>query len=317
MPRGNGIRDFVNLWIGRLRHLPPRDFWPTLVHFLVYAIVQARHAAKRNRRDGDRAADSHLNFKLAHYLEKAMLCDYGRSPELDQACESLRAYLDTAEGRTDDCRLYLMKLVKEYEAYPDGFRCFMHGIAAKPRPAADERILRRILVQRRSYRRFADTPIPEDVLRGVVEAGSYAPSSCNAQPLTFVTVTERARIDAVFGAARGADDWKKGIPAGIVIATDRRHYKPFEQHPVMFQDIAAAAQNCLLMAEAMQMAACWVSLVSDAHIDGQADLYRLLGLPDHMLIGAVIAVGYPMNAVCLVPRRRLASIWHKEKINQT
>jgi len=308
----NGIPAFVRLWVGRLRHVPPRDFWPTLIHFLCYALTQARHAARRNRVGADRAVNSHLNFKRAHYLEKAMLCDYGRSTELDKICADLRRYLDTPEGRSDDCSFYLMKLVKEYETYPEGFRCFMHGVAGKPPRAEDERILRRIIVQRRSRRLFADTPVATEMLERIVEAGSYAPSSCNAQPLAFITLTERGSIDAAFGAAQGADDWKGLVPAGLVIATDRRHYKPFEQHPVMFQDIAAAAQNCLLMAEAMGLAACWVSLVSDIHIDGQKNLYEILGLPNFMLIGAAIALGHPANAVCMVPRRPLHRIWHRE-----
>jgi len=305
------MKKFIRIWVSRTRHIPPRDFWPTLLHFIKYAFVQAIHATRRKRGNTDML--SHLNFKRAHYLEKAMLCEYERSPDLETSYHDLKHYLDSDLGKEDDCYLYLNKLADEYADYRDTFKCFMHKIKHKPRSPDDARLLRRTIIQRRSLRRFKSTPVPLNILEKIVEAGSYVPTSCNAQPLHFITLTERDSLNRVFGAAGGAQDWKDGIPSGIIIATDRRHYKPTEQHPVMFQDIAAATQNCLLMAEALGLGACWVSLISDSHIKGQDSVYRQLALPDHMLIGSAIAIGEPENMVCLVPRRPLNRIWHHEK----
>lgn len=305
--------EFLRRWIDRTGHIPPRDFWPTLLGFLRYAFVQAGHAAKRQ--SGNFAVESHLNFKHAHYLEKAMLCDYGRSEELDASYAAMTRYLESPLGLEDDCYLYLQKLAKEYEDYPDGFRCYMHDAPVKPRPETEAKILRRLIVQRRSARRFAPESVSEEKLKNVIEAGSYAPTSCNAQPLLFLTITDRQTLDLVFGAAGGAKAWSGDITAGIVIATDRRHYKPVQQHAVMFQDIAAATQNCLLMAEALGLAACWVSLIADSHINNQKAVYQRLELPDHLLIGAAIAIGEPTSTVCHVPRRPLHKVWHKERFD--
>lgn len=304
------MRNFIHLWVGRTRHIPPRDFWPTLLHFLHYAFIQAGHAARRST--GNTDVLSHLNFKRAHYLEKAMLYQYDRSPDLDASYKELKGYLDSDLGKEDGCYLYLNKLAEEYSGYPDGFTCYMHKVKHKTRPVEDVRTLRRIIIQRRSYRRFKSNPVPLEALKKIVEAGSYVPTSCNAQPLHFITLTDHKSLDLVFGAAGGAQAWKDGIPSAVIIATDRRHYKPVEQHPVMFQDIAAATQNCLLMVEALGLSACWVSLISDSHIENQDAVYKQLGLPRHLLIGAAIAIGKSENAVCLVPRRPLDRIWHKE-----
>lgn len=305
------MKKFISLWIGRTRHIPPRDFWPTLLYFIRYAFIQAMHTTRREK--GSTDVLSHLNFKRAHYLEKAMLCEYERSAELDISYKELKHYLNSDQGKNDDCYLYLNKLAEEYQGYPDTFKCFMHEVVRKPHLADDARILRRTIIQRRSYRRFKADPIPIDTLKKIVEAGNYAPTSCNAQPLHFITLTDRKSLDMVFGAAGGARAWKEGIPSAVIIATDRRHYKPTTQHPVMFQDIAAATQNCLLMSEALGLAACWVSLVSDSHIENQDNIYRQLNLPIHMLIGAAIAIGEPENAICFVPRRPLNGVWHHEK----
>ena len=298
----------------RLLGRAKRAIWDatlTLRNFLAYAWVQHRHAARRL--DGPAIRLSHINFKNAHYLEKAMLCGYSRTAELDQCYASLLRYLDSPVGPEDDCYLYLRKLAHEYERYPSDFRCFMRDAPAKPWPDSYATTVRKVIVQRRSTRCFAPGALTDTVLAAVIEAGAYAPTSCNAQPLSFVTIRRRETIDLVFGAASGAAQWAGDVPTGIVVTTDRRHYKPFEQHLVMFQDIAAAVQNCLLTAEASNLSACWVSLISDTHMRDQDAIYRALGLPDYMVIGAAIAIGRKSNAVCMVPRRPTGRLFHDER----
>lgn len=301
----------LKLWINRCGRIPPREFWSTLLFFLYYAWRQALHASRRYRRGGD--VDSHVNLKRTHYLEKAILCDTGRNAELDRICADLKAYLAGPRGPEDDCYLYMMKMVREYEGYPDGFSCYMREVPFKPHSAVEAKAVRRIIVQRRSIRVFSQTPVAEAELGQVAEAGSFAPTSCNAQPLIFLSLTDRDVVRQVFEAASGAKGWAHTVPSAIVVASDRRHYKPFEQHLVMFQDIAAGIQNCLLMCEALNLAACWVSLISDSHIKNEKSLCALLGLPEHYAVGGVIAIGYPTNTVCHVPRRPQAKTWHHEK----
>jgi nitroreductase len=301
-------------WIERCGRIPPRHFWSTLILFGHYAWLQAVHAARREKRGGH--VDSHINLKRTHYLEKAMLCDLGRSEELDTIYKNLKAYVEGPRGPEDDCYLYMTKMLKEYEAYPAEFACYMREIPFKPHTEAEAKALRRMIVQRRSIRSFADEPVPDDLLRRIVEAGSFAPTSCNAQPLIFLTLTQREAVREVFRSASGAEDWADTVPSGIVVATDRRHYKPFDQHLIMFQDIAGAIQNCLLTCEALNLAACWVSLISDSHIKRQTQIHAMLGLPEHYAVGGAIAIGQPANTVCHVPRRPLAKMWHRERFDE-
>jgi len=300
----------VKRWVDRCERIPPRYFWSTLILFLHYAWRQARHAKHREKEGGDLAM--HINLKRTHYLEKAMLCDTGRTEELDAIYNDLKAYLASSSGPEDDCYLYMVKMLKEYEGYPKRFTCFMHRIPNKLHHELEAQVQRRIIVQRRSVRRFLDKPVEEEKLKKIVEAGSFAPTSCNAQPLIFLTITRPDVVRELFRNADGARDWADRIPTAIVIASDRRHYKPFDQHIVMFQDIACAIQNCLLTCEALNLAACWVSLISDTHIVNQSAVYQLLQLPSHYVIGGAIALGYPANEVCHVPRRPLGKVWHRE-----
>jgi nitroreductase len=304
----------VKRWIERCGHIPPRHFWSTLIQFMYYAWLQALRAARRDKRGGD--IDSHINLKRTHYLEKAILCDTGRTDELDTIYRDLKAYVEGPTGAEDDCYLYMVKMLKEYESYPEKFACYMRDIPFKPHTETEANALRRLIVQRRSVRAFSDAPLPEAQLRRIVEAGSFAPTSCNAQPLAFLTLTQRDVVREVFRSATGAEDWADTVPAGIVVASDRRHYKPFDQHLIMFQDIAAAIQNCLLTCEALNLASCWVSLISDSHIKNQRAVHRMLELPDHFVVGGAIAIGQPANMVCHVPRRPIAKMWHRERFEE-
>ncbi len=308
--------DFLNRVRERLIYyfdlVPPRHFWPVFIRFLRYGEKQALYAA-RYRDQIDASLESHFNFKRAHYLEKAISLKLPRGPERDSIFKTLKSYVASPTGLSDPCLPYLNKIMREYAAYPNDFQCFMQTVPfEQPSPEAAE-IVRRVIVQRRSIRQFQPEPVAAPLIEQVVEAGRYAPSSCNAQPLALVSTTDRQTIDVVFGAALGARDWRAAIPTAIVVAVDRRHYKPFEQHLVMAQDVAAATQNMLLMAHALGLAACWVSLISDMHMQGQRKVYSQLQLPPYIFVGAAIAIGYPVSAVCEVPRRSWHQVWFRER----
>ena len=93
-----------------------------LFEFINYSFKQAIRSYKRNRLCN---YNSMLNYKRAHYLEKAMYCELEKSNDLNIIHKDLSDYLETEEGVKDDCYLYLEKLRKEYLDYPDNFKCFM------------------------------------------------------------------------------------------------------------------------------------------------------------------------------------------------
>ena len=52
----------------------------------------------------------------------------------------------------------------------------------------------RAVLQRRSVRNFKDEPVPDHLIRRVLEAGRFAPSAGNCQPWEFIVITDRAMI---------------------------------------------------------------------------------------------------------------------------
>ncbi len=90
--------------------------------------------------------------------------------------------------------------------------------------------------QRRAYRALDTRPIEPDVLLGLIEAASTAPSGMNNQPWRFITVTERERLDALKESLSRGNYWAKRAPAIIAVVTNNhwsmqlgeRSYAPFE-----------------------------------------------------------------------------------------
>lgn len=55
----------------------------------------------------------------------------------------------------------------------------------------------RVIYTRRSNRLFTKKPVPEELLRRVLEAARFAPSQGNCQPWSFIVITDRDLLDRI------------------------------------------------------------------------------------------------------------------------
>ncbi|OFE16290.1 5,6-dimethylbenzimidazole synthase [Humibacillus sp. DSM 29435] len=172
--------------------------------------------------------------------------------------------------------------------------------------------LARVVGARRDIRRFRPDPVPETVLRSVLEAGHRGPSVGHSQPWRFIVVTEaatrdraavmadRSRLRQAEGmteqAARGLLDLRlEGIreaPVGIVMACDRRAPAAGVLGRASFPDAdlwscAAAIENIWLTARVHGLGLGWVTLFEPAQ------LAALLGLPDGVETLGWLCLGWP------------------------
>ena len=53
------------------------------------------------------------------------------------------------------------------------------------------------IMGRRSIRKYKSTPISEEDIRDILEAGTMAPSASNLQPWYFVAVSRRDNLDQI------------------------------------------------------------------------------------------------------------------------
>ena len=62
--------------------------------------------------------------------------------------------------------------------------------------------IERAVLERRSVRNYKDKPVPDHLIRRVLEAGRFAPSAGNSQPWRFIVITDRALINKMDEATR-------------------------------------------------------------------------------------------------------------------
>jgi nitroreductase len=132
----------------------------------------------------------------------------------------------------------------------------------------------RAVVDKRDQRAFLPRPLPEDTLRKILQAGRMTGSSKNREPNRFVVVRDRARVATLAGLGRVAR-WLAGAAAVVVIAQTERHEF----------DARRCAQNMMVVAWREGVGSC------PAHLP-EADVARILGIPDGLAVNRVIGFGY-------------------------
>ena len=201
--------------------------------------------------------------------------------------------------------------------------------------------------QRRSIRSFKSDPVPQDMIVQMLEAARLAPSGSNRQPWRFVVVTdaeEKKRLRqvcldqtfieeaaVVFVACADLSAYSKEssqrrtqefIDFGVQMSgqfaqalsrfNDPAYRKLMESMPeVDPQTVIApatanayiAVEHLVLMATALGLGSCWVGAITD-----YAAVKTLLGIPDNVVVVALVAVGYPTAVPSPRPRIPLEDI---------
>jgi 5,6-dimethylbenzimidazole synthase len=171
----------------------------------------------------------------------------------------------------------------------------------------------RVMRRRRDVRQFLPQPIPDEVLRRVLEMAHLAPSVGFMQPWNFILISSaeiRRQVRALFEETNARELAKikeperrqlyarlklEGIleaPLNIAVTCDGRRDAPFVlgRAPMPQSDLFStclAIQNLWLAARAENVGVGWVSI-----LDGPAT-EQLLRLPPGVRLVAYLCVGYP------------------------
>lgn len=156
------------------------------------------------------------------------------------------------------------------------------------------------LKTRRSIRKFKNTPIPEDLLEQVLEAGTYAPTGMNRQTPVIVAITNPEMVKKVSqlnAAVMGSsNDPFYGAPAVLVVLAEKTGTWIYDGSLVM--------GNLLNAAHAVGLGATWIHRAKEvfASDEGKA-LLKQWGLEgDYEGIGNCI-LGYADETPDVRPRK--------------
>jgi nitroreductase len=161
-------------------------------------------------------------------------------------------------------------------------------------------------------RRFADSPVGDDLVERCIEAATHAPSAQNKQPWEFIVVRDPARRAAIGELTRTA--WREGgraqsigrLPPRLLAEVDEGAEGSIAAAPVLIvacgntelgtastlpASIFPAVQNLLLAAGALGLGSALTTLAL-RNADG---LQPLLDIPPHVVPMAIVPLGWPAS----------------------
>jgi len=145
-----------------------------------------------------------------------------------------------------------------------------------------------VIRTRRSVRAYKPDPIPEDVLRRVLEAARIAPSGSNRQPWRFIIVRDEDTKRRLVPACHN-QSWIADAPVVIVACARELSYNRGGYMGKLsgVMDATIAFTHLILAARAEGLGTCWIGAFENDEVK------KVLGVPSGWNVVALTPMGYP------------------------
>ncbi len=160
---------------------------------------------------------------------------------------------------------------------------------------------------KRAIRRFQDRPLPEEVIRSILNAGRRSQSAKNEQNWRFIAIQEKGTLKALSECGTWAGHLA-GAMLGVAILTP----DPLSKFQIMF-DAGQAAAFMQLAGWELGVGSC------PATIYEHEKARQFLGFPAEWHLRIALSFGYPSNVgkITIPPikggRKLLGEVVHWEK----
>jgi nitroreductase len=154
-----------------------------------------------------------------------------------------------------------------------------------------------------AVREYRPDPIPEEVVRKILEAGRLTASSRNRQEWDFVVVRDRSTLSRL-GSLAKTGKFIADAPLAIAVVAAKGQSA--------YGDGARAVQDMMLVAWGAGVGTVWVGNMDIPEVKD------LLGVPDDKQVVTVIPFGYPTKKLGAGKKKRkaLAEVAHRERYGQ-
>lgn len=141
-----------------------------------------------------------------------------------------------------------------------------------------------LLLSRRSIRKYKSTLVEEEKIQQCLEAARWAPSASNKQPWEFIIVKDE-KMRKKFAEIHPYAKFVAESPVVFVPLTNP------EIHPKYhMSDTGLTILHFMIQAHALGLGTCWAGVIGTSF---ESELKKLLNVPDHLNIMALVALGYP------------------------
>jgi nitroreductase len=178
------------------------------------------------------------------------------------------------------------------------------------------------MYSQRAIREFKPDPVPDELVRRLIEAATKAPSGSNRQDWRFLVIRDsetKRKIGEYYNQARSSR-YGAGAPASNVPARRRAASDYMAEHlhdvPVLILaciqhnggptnmsrggSIYPAVQNILLAARGLGLG----SVITSLHKRYENEIKELLGIPEDVETAALLPIGFPAEGARYGPTRR-------------
>ena len=154
-----------------------------------------------------------------------------------------------------------------------------------------------------AVRRYQDRPVPDEVVRRIVEAGHLSASSMNLQPWHFIVVQDKNTL-AQLGQLAKTGPYIAQAPLAIVVCMLPSRFA--------LSDCSRAIQDMILAAWDHGIGSNWVGF------EGLDAIKPLLGIPDDVKVLAILPFGYPQEQLGAGKKKRkpLGEVASRERYGQ-
>lgn len=146
---------------------------------------------------------------------------------------------------------------------------------------------------RKSIRKYQDKPVPDELIKDIINAARLAPSGNNTQPSIYKIVKDEATKKMLKDNEIIRDQWVYKAPVIIVCCTDPTAYTKFVEgwdspnEDRAKRDLAIASSYLVLRATELGLGTCYCGWIK------KEEIKDVLDIPRPLIVPYVIGVGYP------------------------
>jgi nitroreductase len=154
----------------------------------------------------------------------------------------------------------------------------------------------------RAVRAFRDEPVPDEIVRRILEAGRLTASAGNRQPWHFIVVRDKDMLRQL-GALAPTGPYIAQAPLAVAVVIPKGEFP--------LSDGSRAIQSMLIAAWSEGIGSNWVGFNIEA-------VKAPLGIPDDLTVLALLPFGYPGERVTGENKKRkpLGEVAKSERFDQ-
>lgn len=143
--------------------------------------------------------------------------------------------------------------------------------------------------QRRSIRKYQDTPVEEEKVERILQSALMSPASKRSNGWEFIVVDDKTLLQELSTCRELGSAFVANAPMAIVVAADP------SKSDVWYEDASIASIIIQFAASDLGLGSCWAQVygrMKSETLSSESYVRYLLGIPERMHVLNIIAIGY-------------------------